>query len=202
MLSFARNRKALSIRMNKIGFGGLVLSAVTLLSACQLIDTAKIKQSPETKETQNNALISCAGTANCEFERFNAIQIMDGETHKVYRQAIQANILRLRQNRLGKSNALYLSVPAGQHELVVRFYPVSQDRAETLHLIHKFKAKNRYTLFMYRQRSSNQSTSLLNASAPDPLCVDLKQAQTTIRRFCKPYNALTGLGEFVEQKLK
>lgn len=187
--------------MIKKCFGGLALSTVLLLSACQLVDTAQIKQVPETKATQNNALIYCTGTNNCEFERFNAIQIMDSDQHKVYREAIQAKILRLQRSHVGKKNALYLSVPAGSHELVVRFYPVSKDRAEKLHLIHNFKAKSRYTLHMYRKRNSTQSTSLLNASVPDPLCVDLKQAQKTIRRFCKPYDALIGLGEFVEQKL-
>jgi hypothetical protein len=187
--------------MKKKCFGGLALSAVMLLSACQLVDTAQIKHVPETKATQNNALIFCKGTNNCEFERLNAIQIMDSDKHKVYREAIQAKILRLQQSHVGKNNALYLSVPAGSHELVVRFYPVSKDRAEKLHLIHKFKAKSRYTLQMYRKRNNAQGTSLLKASVPDPLCVDLKQEQKTIRRFCKPYDALTSVGEFVEQKI-
>lgn len=172
-----------------------------LLSACQLVDTAQIKHVPETKATQNNALIYCTGTSNCEFERFNAIQIVDSDKHKVYREAIQAKILRLQQSHLGKNNALYLSVPAGSHELVLRFYPVSKDRAEKLHLIHRFKAKTSYTLQMYRKRNTTRSTSLLKASVPDPLCVDLKQEQKTIRRFCKPYDAITSVGEFVEQKL-
>jgi len=53
---------------------------------------------------------------------------------------------------------------------------------------------------MYRDRTRHQG-SLLNVSAPDPLCVALQQDQKTIRRFCKPYNVLNGLGEFVEQKI-
>jgi len=53
---------------------------------------------------------------------------------------------------------------------------------------------------MFRDRSS-RTGSLLNVSAPDPLCVDLQQEKRTIRRFCRPYNVLTGLGEFVEKKL-
>ncbi len=57
-----------------------------------------------------------------------------------------------------------------------------------------------YTFKMYRERSKNRG-SLLDKSAPDPLCVDLKQGAKTIRRFCRPYNVLTGLGEFVEKKL-
>ncbi len=67
-------------------------------------------------------------------------------------------------------------------------------------MIHRFKPAERYTFRMFRARSRHQG-SLLNMSAPDPLCVDLKQNQRTIRRFCKPYNVLNGLGEFVEQKL-
>ncbi len=49
--------------------------------------------------------------------------------------------------------------------------------------------------------ASRTKGSLLNVSAPDPLCVDLVQNSKTIRRFCKPYNVLNGLGEFVEQKI-
>ena len=185
--------------MKKICLVG-ALSTVMSLSACQLVDTAQIKHVPLSKDEPNNALIYCSGTTHCEFERLNAIHIMDSDKGKIYRQAISANILRLQQRHVGQNNALYLSVAPAQHELVLRFYPVSKNKAEKFHLIHRFKAKTRYTLHMYRQRSTS-SGSLLNTSAPDPLCVDLKQAKKTIRRFCKPYNALTGLGEFVERKL-
>lgn len=176
-----------------------VLSSTIFLSACQFIDTAKIKQISETNATQKNALIYCSGTENCEFERFNMIRIMDDDTHKVYPDAIDAKIVRLQKKHVADDNALYLSVPAGQHELVLRFYPISMDKAEKIHLIHNFKERTSYTLKMYRNRS-HITTSLLKSSAPDPLCVALLQEQKVIRRFCKPYNALTGLGEFVEQK--
>lgn len=182
-------------------FSCLALGSMVMLSACQLVDTAQIKHISENKLTQNNALIYCTGTENCEFERLNNIQIVDSETHKVYREAIKAGVLRLQENYVGKNNSLYLSVPATQHELVVRFYPVSKDKAEKLHFIHAFKAKKRYTLKMYRQRSHSPSASLLQTSAPDPLCVDLQQEQKTIRRFCKPHDALTGHSEFTERKL-
>ncbi len=186
--------------MRKIGLGSMVLSAVIALSACQMVDTAQIKHVPLSQDDPKNAFIYCSGTAHCEFERLNAIQIMDSEQGKVYRQAVKANILRLQDSKTDANSPLYLSVRPGQHEVVIRFYPVSKNKAEKLHLIHRFNSKISYTLHMYRQRSSG-SGSLLNTSAPDPLCVDLKQAKKTIRRFCKPYNALTGLGEFVEQKL-
>ena len=37
--------------------------------------------------------------------------------------------------------------------------------------------------------------------SPEPLCVDLLQEQRTIRRFCRPFDVSTGLGEFVEKKI-
>ncbi|KCW08775.1 hypothetical protein J988_2445 [Acinetobacter baumannii 45075_2] len=52
---------------------------------------------------------------------------------------------------------------------------------------------------MYRDKS-NRSGSLLNVSVPDPLCVDLEQDGRVIRRFCRPFDVTTGLGEFLEQK--
>ncbi|CAB1208431.1 hypothetical protein [Acinetobacter bouvetii] len=173
---------------------------VASLSACQSIDTARVKYVKETTSTESNALIFCAGTEQCEFERLDETQIIDAQTHRLSRQAIQQGIVRLKEKSLNDPNPLFLSVPTGQHEVVIRFYPISKDRAETLHVFHNFNAKKHYTFKMYRDRSKHTG-SLLNVSAPDPLCVDLQQAQKSIRRFCKPYNVLNGLGEFVEQKI-
>lgn len=172
----------------------------SLISACQTIDTLKLKRIKETSVTQKNALIYCAGTADCEFERLDKTIIADVETGRLNKQAIQQNIVRLNAEKLSQPNSVYLSIPSGQHELVVRFYPISRDKAEFLHIFHRFQAEQKYTLKMYRARSVKVN-SLLNASVPDPLCVDLIQAQKTIRRFCKPYNTQTGIAEFVEQKI-
>ena len=178
----------------------VVLAMLTsALAGCQSIHTAKIKNVKETAQSKANALIYCAGTENCEFERLDQIPIVDSKTQRLNKQAIEQSIVRLQTASLKDPNALYLSVPAGEHELVVRFYPISYDKAETLYLIHSFNPQHRYVLKMFRNRSSNQG-SLLNVSAPHPLCVDLQQDHRTIRRFCKPYNVLNGLGEFVEQK--
>lgn len=176
---------------------GLLFSA---LSACQWVDSARIKQVEYTESPSSNALIYCSGTHNCEFERLGNIFIVDERTHRVNPEAINKGLVRLQAKTLNQPNALYLSAPAKQQELVIRFYPISPDRAETLHVIHAFKAKQTYTFKMYRDRT-RQHVSLLNASAPDPLCVDLQQEQKTIRRFCRPYDPQTGLGEFVEQKI-
>ncbi|MDV4311978.1 hypothetical protein MY149_01595 [Acinetobacter indicus] len=172
----------------------------TLLTACQTWDTARLKQVKETKASQSNARIYCSGTEHCEFERLNRVMIMDAESQRLSREAIKQGLVRLQADSLRQPNPLYLSVPAKQHEVVIRFYPISRDQAETLHVIHQFKPRQTYTFKMYRDRSKHKG-SLLNVSAPEPLCVDLLQNQKIIRRFCKPYNVLHGLGEFVEQKI-
>ncbi|MGE8653698.1 MAG: hypothetical protein ACN6NV_08130 [Acinetobacter gandensis] len=183
-------------------FGQLIVTGVVLasLGACQTIDTARIKNVKETESTKNNAVIRCVGRATCEFERFDKLMVVDSSNHRVQRAAIKAGIVRLNGHSLSDPNALYLSVPPGQHEVVIRFYPISTDKAESLHVIHNFRAKQQYSFKMFRDRSK-QKGSLLAVSAPDPLCVDLTQEKKTIRRFCRPYNVLTGLGEFVEKKL-
>ncbi|OTG80627.1 hypothetical protein [Acinetobacter sp. ANC 4648] len=182
-------------------FGQLAVLSLVLafLSACQSIDTTRIKNVEETATTKSNALIYCIGTENCEFERLDNIQIVDAQNHKLSRRAIKHGLVRLQTQSLQQPNALYLSVPEGQHELVIRFYPISNAQAERLHVIHQFKAKQNYSFKMYRERSKRQG-SLLNVSAPDPLCVDLLQEKKVIRRFCRPYDVVTGVSEFVEQK--
>lgn len=136
---------------------------------------------------------------SCEFERLNDITVVDAQTRRISNQAIHQGIVRLNGSVLSQSNSLYLSVPAKQYEVVIRYYPISPDRAETIHVIHQFKANHRYMFKMYRDKS-NRSGSLLNVSVPDPLCVDLEQDGRVIRRFCRPFDVTTGLGEFLEQK--
>jgi hypothetical protein len=179
----------------------LALSSVSvLLTACQSIDTMKLKHAKENTESKSNALIYCTGTPDCQFERFNQTIIVNADNGRISDEALKQKLVRLQAKNLNQANPIYLSVPSGQHELVVRFYPISKDKAETLHVFHRFQANNRYSLKMFRDRSA-RSSSLLNSSAPDPLCVDLVQEQKTIRRFCKPYNAVTGIAEFVEKKI-
>ena len=188
--------------MNKLLGRFALLGALTAaLAACQSIATVQLKNVKETESSKNNAQIYCAGTEDCAFERYDQVRLLDISKQQLDKSAIKSGLLRLKQGKTLKDpNALYLSSPAGQHELVIRFYPISQDKAESLHVIHKFKARQRYTFKMYRNRSK-QPSSLLNASAPEPLCVDLVQEQKIIRRFCKPYNVLNGLGEFIEKKI-
>ncbi|WP_347453207.1 hypothetical protein [Acinetobacter thermotolerans] len=177
------------------------LSAVSMLmTACQTIDTMQLKRLTESAATGSDALIYCSGTQDCNFERLDDVAIMDAANRRIDSHAMRLKLVRLQSESLADPNPIYLSVPPGQHELVVRFYPISPEKAEVLHVFQEFKAQHKYTFKMYRQRST-RNTSLLQASAPDPLCVDLMQDTKTIRRFCRPYNVETGIAEFVEQKI-
>lgn len=169
-----------------------------MLSACQIYDTARLKQL-DYQPKHNQAYIYCSGTTDCIFERVDEIAVVPEGSKRIDARAIQHKLVRLNQSYVGKENSLYLAVSPKQHEIVIRFYPISKDKAEKLHLIHSFKADQKYTLHMYRDRSEKNGSLLAN-SAPSPLCVELLQENQIVRRFCKPYNALTGLGEFVEQK--
>lgn len=89
---------------------------------------------------------------------------------------------------------------AGRYQVQVSFYPVTRARAEQFVLIHDFDAGHQYELYQYRQHRAEVG-SVLSAAVPDPLCVDLRKDQQTIRTFCRPFDSQTGLGEFVEQSV-
>ncbi len=186
-----------------IGCSILIGVASLMLSACQLtqesMDRIRIKQAVNINNNINNALVYCSGAQNCEFARLDHMSIVDAQSKRINPEAIQNGWVRLTGQPLSQ-NGLYLDIPAKQHELVLRFYPISTQRAEVFHVIHQFKPKHHYSFKMYRQRNSHTG-SLLNVSAPTPLCVDLMQEQRLLRRFCRPFNAVTGVSEFVEQKI-
>lgn len=182
----------------------LCLGVGMTLTACQnstnMIDQVRIAQNTVGNKAEN-ATLYCSGVENCEFERINDIAVIDAKSHRISQQAMERGIVRLHGSVFSRKQQVYLNVPAKQYEVVIRFYPISPDRAETFHVIHAFKPHQSYTFKMYRDRAYRSSGSLLNVSIPEPLCVDLQQEQHTIRRFCRPYDVSTGLGEFVEKKI-
>ena len=181
----------------------LCLGAATTLTACQnapnVVDQVRIAQNTLESKADNTTLY-CSGVENCEFERIGDIAVIDAKSHRISQQAMERGIVRLHGSVFSRKQQVYLSIPAKQYEVVIRFYPISLDRAEMFHVIHEFKPNQSYTFKMYRDRAY-RSGSLLNVSIPEPLCVDLQQEQHTIRRFCRPYDVSTGLGEFVEKKI-
>lgn len=181
----------------KLASSFLIILGGCLLSACQLVD--KIKKQPQYDMSQNTVQIQCVGAESCQFGRLNDVIIVDENTQRVNTDAVKRGWIQYSAKAESKKQ-LYLTVPATQHELVIRFYPISQQHAEVFHVIHQFKANQQYTFKMYRERS-NHSGSLLKVSAPTPLCVDLLQNTQVIRRFCRPYDVMTGVSEYIEQKI-
>lgn len=187
---------------SRVKCGVLIGVNVWLLSACQhtyqAFQTVNIYATPKVKTA---AKIFCSGTDDCEFERINNLSIVNETTHLVNSTAIQKSYIRLKpQQTTLQANSIYMTVPSGQNEIVIRFYPISKDRAEKITVIHQFKAQKTYIFNMYRAREPHVG-NLLHVSAPDPLCVDLLEEKKVVRHFCKPYNVLTGLGEFIEKKV-
>lgn len=171
-----------------------------LLSACQTSDFVRVKKAEKKHHNPlNNVVVYCAGAERCEFSRLNNMSLIDENTHRIYPDMLKKGYFKL-ANQDTKHPSFYLTIPANQYEMVIRFYPISQQHAEVFHVIHNLKENQQYTFKMYRKRSANAG-SLLNVSAPSPLCVDMLQGQKTIRRFCRPYNAETGLSEYIEQKI-
>lgn len=175
-----------------------------ILAGCQSVstvsnalDTYKILQN---KDENRTASLSCSASVACSFARVDDIIVIDEETNRPTKKSIQQGLLRLEGSIFATQHQYSLSLVPQQHEIMVRFYPVSQERAEQFHLIHKFKAGHQYELQMYRQKT-NGNGSLLQMATPGNLCVDLLENETTIRRFCRTHNVVSGKGEFVETRI-
>lgn len=149
---------------------------------------------------QHLATVHCAGGLQCRFVALNETRLLDESSGLPTEAAQKAAVFRY-EAMSQQSHALYhLAVAEGLHELRLQFYPVTLERAEQFSVIHQFKAGHDYLLHLFRDRQT-APTSLLAMAAPDPLCVDLTENKRVVRRFCRPFDPETGLGEFVETKL-
>lgn len=179
-----------------------LMSTIFVLAGCQspatVVDTYKILQAP--KIDLDTVYVTCAAAQGCEFARVDDVVVIDEQTGRPSPQAIERGMVRLEGSVFSLHHQYALSLISGEQEVAIRFYPVSGERAERFHLIHNFLIGHRYQLTMYRQRAATNG-SLLNVAAPGALCVDLLQDEIVLRRFCRPFDVLTGLGEFVEQKV-
>lgn len=171
------------------------------LSACSSLPSSNTTNLIATHHAEDTAYLSCTGVSYCQFERIDNIQLVNPDNDWLTMQALRTGMIKLKDTNIKKGKVAFdLTVSAQQHEISVKFYPVSEYRAEKFTIIHKFQAGQHYQLMMYRQRAEQES--LLEVSTPEPLCVDLQQGETTIRRFCRTHDAVTGFGEFVEQNLQ
>ncbi len=193
------------IALNRVVVFGCMLLALTGCQQSQPLQQSW-QQALPIADSQRTVL-SCMGTPSCQFERINQWYARDLARYVVQSKAqmtplahwlVQAHLKTVELHNTAVPQTL--SLPAAQYEVVIQFYPISKARAETFHLIHRFDAQQAYRFKMFRKRDESEG-SLLNVSTPDPLCVDLYQGSRVIRRFCRPFDALTGTGEFTEQKL-
>lgn len=177
--------------------------AITLAGCQQLYP-----RGAEAKVATAPMRLACNATIDCYFDHVGQWQRQDLMRYQVSADTVKTASWRptwldLRTRKpviLKPYKQQNLQIPAASYNVAVVFYPRSLDRAENFHLFHQFEAKHDYLLKMYRKRNSNVG-SLLNVSVPDPLCVDLYQDATVIRRFCRSFDAVKNSGEFIEQKL-
>ena len=112
----------------------LCLGLATTLTACQNAPTVvdRFELSQTTLENKvNNATLYCSGVENCEFERINDIVVMDAKSHIVSVNAGNGT-WHHPPGWFGfyRKQQVYLNIPAKQYEVVIRFYPISPDRAK------------------------------------------------------------------------
>lgn len=139
--------------------------------------------------------VDCEGGVGCNFLR------VDGVDVPPLASPTPAAALHYQdQGREPVSLRRRVTLTPGLHELKLDFYPLQPDRAEQFKLIHRFESGQPYRLRQYFQRVDRRSASVLEQAQPDPLCIDLLQGEQLARRFCRPHDARSGLGEFVEKK--
>lgn len=137
---------------------------------------------PPVPLASDQVLLSCSGGLGCLFERIDEQDLVAADRGNLEARAS-------------------LPLRVGRHQVSVQFFPITRARAEKFVMIHDFKVNHTYHVHLYRDRQPEQAASLLAAATPDPLCVELLENAQQIRRFCRPFNPETGLGEFIEQSV-
>lgn len=185
-----------------------VVSVLTGLVACQplpparkmVLTPAQVSMAPAPVARADQVRIYCSGGVGCRIDRLDGVSLYQADGIKLSAEAEQAAVMQ--KDRVDRDPDLqhFVVTNTGTHQVRVQFYPVTKERAEQFVLIHRFKAGHVYRLHQYRDRKQ-QAASLLAAATPDPLCIELLENQRQIRRFCRPFDPQTGLGEFVEQSV-
>ena len=201
--------------MYKIGLVSLVLVLLgSGLTGCQLMPNSERKMHPHLPPQQMAVLQSavpqgfvslhCTGDTSCEFGKLDNVVVINELNKQPTADAINAALVRLEPLQVAdqpQASRYFVAMQSGKHEVKMRFYPITPERAENFSLIHHFELGKTYQMSMFRQRSNNVSSSLLSMAAPDPLCIHLLEDKKVIRKFCRPFDPKTGLGEFIEQRV-
>ncbi len=185
-----------------------VVSVLTGLVACQplpparkmVLTPAQVSMAPAPLAAVDQVRLYCSGGIGCRFDRLDEVALYQADGVKFSAEAERAAVIQRDQMDRDPDMQRFVVTHAGTHHVRVQFYPVTTDRAEQFVLIHHFKAGHVYRLHQYRDRKQ-QPASLLSAATPDPLCIEVLENKRQIRRFCRPFDPQTGLGEFVEQSV-
>lgn len=178
---------------------GLILNLAACQSSVQSMHLKTLHQVFTPSSESAPAYLSCQAAKGCTFAKVDGIVVIDEQTGLPSRQAIEQSMLRL-EGSVFSPYQYALALTPEQHEVMVRFHPVSTERSESFHFKHLFMPNQYYQLSMYRQKSGKNG-SLLNVAMPGNTCVDLTQNEILIRRFCRPFDVVTGTGEFVEKSV-
>ena len=200
--------------MYKIGLMGLAFAMLggSLIGCQHQATTVKNPQprlSPANVEVLESLLpgglvdLHCTGMVRCEFAKLNNTVVINDLTKQPSPESIAAAIVRFEPTKATGQQAskYFVGMQPGKNEIKLRFYPITPERAENFSLIHNFLVGKTYQLSMYRQKPVNGSSSILNIATPEPLCVQLHEGEKVVRRFCRPFDPTTGLGEFIEQRV-
>lgn len=168
--------------------------------------------------------IACIGTYHCEITQIDQTLLIAPNSHKPVNTSIVA---KLNQEKLATQQApmtpllnqksvkvvplsasgmkgltnYYARVKPAKREVHINFYPENNlDYVERFALIHEFTQPGVYHLRAYRQKSPQATGSLLDTASPEPLCIDLLENSSLVRRFCKQLDA-KHQGEFVETRI-
>jgi hypothetical protein len=179
-----------------------IVGVLVGVSACQPLPPARrmmviptpVGMAPAPTVPMDQVRIYCSGGLGCQFDRLDDLSLDQADGRQT--AVMQRDVVADRDQDLQQ----FVVTHAGTHHVRVHFYPVTKERAEQFVLIHRFKAGVAYRLHQYRDRNQ-QPSSLLAAATPDPLCIEVLENQRQIRRFCRPFDPQTGLGEFVEQSV-
>ena len=130
-----------------LAYSLLMVFGSSVLGACQMFDAVKGHPDSKSDVNQNTVQIYCSGAESCQFGRLDDLIVVNEKTQRINSDAVKRGWVKYTEStELNKQ--LYLYVPAKQHELVIRFYPISQQHAEVFHVIHRFKANQKYTFKM------------------------------------------------------
>lgn len=145
-----------------------------------------IEKIANTNNQRQMATLSCSGFSGCEIAAVDNVTIIKEQDKLPHEQALAKAMIRLDQDEYTDGRLKYYVVlPAGMHEIHIRYYPSQTGYYEKFAVFHQFNSQGNYQINAYRQNKPTQDTSLLDLAEPAPICIDILNNKRLERRFCK-----------------